>query len=102
MVLEKAYGGVGGDVRKIDIFSGLPHWLVTEDQPPPGFTSVDMSDPPEHFMLFIMLYKGGLTDDRRSPRGIQNPGQMDSSYRFRERDPITLNGHTGPLKSNAL
>ncbi len=45
-------------------------------------TNVDMSDPPGHFMLFCKLQKGGLTDAKRSKRGIKNPIQIGSSGIF--------------------
>lgn len=38
-----------------------------------------MSDPPGHFMLFYKLRKGGLTDAKRSKKGIKNPIQIGSS-----------------------
>jgi len=35
--------------------------------------AVDMSDPPGHFVLFCKLQKGGLKDDKKSQRSIENP-----------------------------
>jgi len=74
---DRLEGILAGDISILD-----PNLLLIGRQVPTSFgkvIAVDMSDPPGHFMLFAKLHKGGLTDEKRSRRGIQNPFQMDSS-----------------------
>ncbi|UCC38783.1 MAG: transposase [Candidatus Aminicenantes bacterium] len=59
-------------------FQTLTSWISGHIRAFEYFGVVGMSDPPGHFMLFCKLQKGGLTDAKRSQRGIQSPFQMDS------------------------